>query len=66
MSKRNSTHAAQWYPPLERDGEPTLHSGDRQTIEVTCAQRGTWTGLLDADGNEIHREGFRMGFHGGR
>lgn len=64
MRKTSNIRSAQWYPPLERDGEPTLHSGDRQSVEVTCGDRSTWTVLLDADGNEIHREGFRMGFHG--
>ena len=59
MSKRNSTQAAQWYPPLERDGEPTLHSGDRQTIEVTCAQRvrGNWLHDWSAGGQPQGAEG---------
>lgn len=58
--------AAQWYPPLERDGDVTLGSGDRQSVEVTCSERSTWTGLLNADGEPIHREPFRVGFHGGQ
>lgn len=53
---------SQWYPPLERDGDVTLNPGERQSIEVVSAERSTWTGLVDADGNPIHRAPFRMGF----
>lgn len=63
--KRNNTRSAQWYPPTERDGDITLGSGERQTVEVTCGDRSTWTGLLDATGEPIHRALFRFGFHGG-
>lgn len=34
--KKPQTKGAQWFPPMERDGDVTLGSGDRQTIEVTC------------------------------
>lgn len=54
--------SAQWYPPLDDCGSANINSGDRQNITVHEDAKNSWTGLYDANGNEVHRSPNKVGF----
>lgn len=54
--------STQWYPPLDDRGDTNINSGERQSITVHEDEKNSFTGLLDANGNEIHRSPNKVGF----